>query len=390
MKLMGYRRENGTFGIRNHIAVIPSVFCANHVAEEIAKQVKMCVALPHQVGCGQHGHDMDQTINTLIGLGRNPNVGAVLIVGLGCERFSVQEFYDGIATTGKAIETVVIQEAGGTLKAINEGVRKARLLAEKLSLQKKEEFDTKDLLIGTKCGGTDATSGIAANPALGCAIDKIIDDGGSAILTEIGELIGTEEILRRRAKTPEIGEKMVKILNHVEEVLKESTKEYERTSNRAALVTPGNFDGGVSSVTEKALGGVLKSGTRQFVGTLEYSEQPKEKGLFLMNAEGQDGEAVTPMCAAGAQIIVFTSGRGTPTGFPIVPVIKITGNNKTFRNMEDNIDINAGTIITGEKTLEEVGQEIYDEICAVANGKVTKAEFLGHKELFTIGRWEVY
>lgn len=390
MKIMGYRRENGTYGIRNYIAVIPTVFCANHVASQIAKQVSPCVALPHPLGCGQHGADLDQTIRTLIGLGRNPNIGAVILVGLGCERVSVQELYDGIAPTGKPIESLVIQECGGTVKTIAKGVEIATRLAQKLTAQQKVPFDVSELIVGLKCGGTDATSGIAANPALGMAVDSIIDQGGSAILTEVGELVGAEHILAKRGATPEVGEKILQIIHHVEDVLRESTKNYDRTSNRAALVTPGNFDGGVSSVTEKALGGMFKSGSRPFVGTLDYSEAPTTHGLYLMDAEGQDGEVVTPMAAAGAQIVCFTSGRGTPTGFPFVPVIKITGNNETYQKMQDNIDINAGTVITGERKISEVGQEIYQEILDVASGKQTKAESMGHGELFTIGRYETY
>ncbi len=390
MKLLGYKRENGKYGVRNYIAVIPSVFCANHVAEQIAKQVDMCVALPHPLGCGQHGSDLDQTVNTLIGLGKNPNIGAVLIVGLGCERVTVKELYDGIAPSGKPVETLVIQETGGTVKTIGRGVEIAAKMAQRLSQQQKVEFDICELLVGVKCGGTDATSGIAANPALGMAVDQIIDQGGSAILTEVGELVGVEHILAKRAINEQIGQDIIRIIRHSEDVLRESTKNYDRTSNRAALVTPGNFDGGVSSVTEKALGGMFKSGSRPFVGTLAYSEAPKTHGLYLMDAEGQDGEVVTPMAAAGAQIICFTSGRGTPTGFPFVPVIKITGNNATYLKMEDNIDINAGSIVAGNKKISEVGKEIHQEIIDVACGKKTKAEAMGHSELFTIGRFETY
>lgn len=220
MKLLGYRRENGKFGIRNYIAVIPSVFCANHVAEQIARQVKMCVALPHPLGCGQHGADLDQTIRTLIGLGQNPNIGAVLIVGLGCERVSVKELYDGIAPSGKPVETLVIQETGGTVKTIARGVEIATQFAQKLSQQP----NVKELLVGVKCGGTDATSGIAANPALGMAIDRIIDQEGSAILTEVGELVGVEHILAKRAIKEEVGQDIIRIIRHAEDVLRESTK----------------------------------------------------------------------------------------------------------------------------------------------------------------------
>lgn len=411
MKLMGYRRANGSFGIRNYVAVLPSVFCANHAAQKIAERVNSliaapehssefapghldgCIGLPHQLGCGQHGKDLDQTVRTLIGLGCNPNIGAVLLVGLGCERMSVQELYDGIAPTGKPVRTIVIQECGGTDKTIEKGVEIASELAAELAKQEREEFDESKLLVGLKCGGTDALSGIAANPALGLAVDRLIDGGGSAMLTEIGELVGAEHLLAKRGINEEVAKRIREIILHTEEVQLRMTEGYEKTGSRAALVTPGNFEGGVTTVSEKALGGILKSGHRPFVGTLEYSERPDldaNPGLYLMNAEGQDGEVVTPMAAAGAQIVCFTSGRGTPTGFPFVPVIKITGNDHTFHNMEGDIDINAGTFVTGEKTLAEVGDEIYGMIEAVANGMQTKPERGGHCELFTIGRYEMY
>ncbi len=403
MHLMGYRRENGAFGVRNYVAVLPSVFCANHAAQKIAERVNAsvslsenlngCIALPHQLGCGQHGKDLDQTVRTLIGLGCNPNIGAVLLVGLGCERVSVQELFEGISPTGKPVRTVVIQECGGTAKTIERGAAIAAELAAELAKQKREAFDEKKLFVGLKCGGTDALSGIAANPALGLAVDRLIDGGGSAMLTEIGELVGAEHLLAKRGINEEVSRKIKEIILHTEAVQLKMTEGYEKTGSRAALVTPGNFEGGVTTVSEKALGGILKCGHRPFVGTLEYSERPDLDacpGLYLMNAEGQDGEVVTPMAAAGAQIICFTSGRGTPTGFPFVPVIKITGNDHTFHMMEDDIDINAGTFVTGEKTLAEVGEEIYEMIEAVANGRVTKPERDGHCELFTIGRYEMY
>lgn len=403
MHLMGYRRENGAFGVRNYVAVLPSVFCANHAAQKIAERVNAsvsrsenldgCIALPHQLGCGQHGKDLDQTVRTLIGLGCSPNIGAVLLVGLGCERVSVQELFEGISPTGKPVRTIVIQECGGTAKTIERGTAIAAELAAELAKQKREAFDEKKLFVGLKCGGTDALSGIAANPALGLAVDRLIDGGGSAMLTEIGELVGAEHLLAKRGINEEVSRKIKEIILHTEEVQLKMTEGYEKTGSRAALVTPGNFEGGVTTVSEKALGGILKSGHRPFVGTLEYSERPDLDacpGLYLMNAEGQDGEVVTPMAAAGAQIICFTSGRGTPTGFPFVPVIKITGNDHTFHMMEDDIDINAGTFVTGEKTLAEVGEEIYEMIEAVANGRLTKPERDGHCELFTIGRYEMY
>lgn len=389
-QMLGYRRPNGAFGVRNHIAVIPSVFCANHTAKLVASQVQGAIAFPHINGCGQHGKDLQQTIDTLAGIGRNPNFGAVLVIGLGCERVHAKDLAALIAETGKPVEYLNIQEKGGTLKAVEAGVRIAREFAFQLSLQQREPFPVSKLILGLKCGGTDATSGIAANPALGLAVDRIVEQGGTAFLSELAELLGTEHIMKRRAATPEVYEQISAVLSHTEDVLERMTKDYVRTSEQAALVTPGNFDGGVSSVSEKALGGIHKSGSCKFVGVVGYAEQPKGTGLYLMAAAGDDSDIATSLVAGGAQIIAFTTGRGTPTGFPGVPVLKITGNSKTYRNMEDDMDYNAGRVMDGEITLEQAGQEIYQEILKIAGGKPTKAEVLGHDELFSIGRYDCF
>lgn len=389
-KLLGYKRENGEYGVRNFLAIIPTVFCANHVVKAVASSVKGAVALPHSVGCGQHGADLDQSIKTLAGLGKNPNVGAVIVVGLGCERIHAHELAEMIQQSGKRAEYFNIQENGGSIKTIEKTVAMASDIASGLSAQPRMPFSISKLRIGLKCGGSDATSGIAANPALGCACDRIVGEGGTAILSEITELLGSEHILCRRAANEQVAKEIKDIIVRCEEILLQRTKNYSRTSEQAALITPGNFDGGVSSVAEKALGGIYKSGSSQFIGTLAYAETPSENGLYLMNSPSHDGEVVTSMVAGGAQIVIFTTGRGTPTGFPLAPVIKVTGNSKTYRQMKDNIDINSGAVIDGEKTLEEAGIEIYDEIIAVANGKMTKAEALNHDELFVIGRYELY
>lgn len=388
--VLGYRRENGSFGVRNYVAVIPSVFCANHTANLIARQVSGAIAFPHPDGCGQHGNDLQQTINTLVGIGQNPNFGAVLVVGLGCERIHADELAKQISASQKPVSFLNIQEMGGSLKAVEAGARIAREYSQQLSLQQKVEFPVSKLTLGLKCGGTDATSGIAANPALGVAVDRIIEQGGTAFLSELAELLGTERIMERRSQTPEIYRRIAAELRHCEEVLERMTRGFARTSEQAALVTPGNFEGGVSSVSEKALGGIHKSGTCKFVGVLDYAERPTQNGLFLMAAAGADAEIATSLVAGGAQIIAFTTGRGTPTGFPGVPVIKITGNSKTYQNMRDDIDFNAGAIIDGALTLRQCGEALYQEILAVASGKTTKAECTGHDELFSIGRFECY
>lgn len=386
----GYRRENGDVGIRNQLAIIPAVFCANHVAKAIAGQLNNAVAFTHPCGCGQHGRDLEQSIDTLAGVGQNANFGAVLIIGLGCERIHANELAARIAQTGKPAEYFNIQEVGGSLKATEYGGRIARELVTTLSEQKRERCDISALKVGLKCGGTDATSGIVSNPTLGLAVDRIIEEGGSAFLSEINELLGTENIMRRRAQTPEVYEQIAAALKECEQVLEKLTHGIARTSEAAALVSPGNFSGGVSSVSEKALGGIHKSGSNKFTGVLNYAQRPDTTGLFLMKAASSDCDVVTSLVAGGAQIVCFVTGVGTPTGFPGVPVLKITGNSRTYRKMMDDIDINAGGVIDGEVTFAQIGVQIYEEIIAVAQGKLTKAETFGHDELWAIGRYECY
>lgn len=389
-QFFGYRRDNGDVGIRNYVAIIPSVFCANHVAKMVAKQMANAIAFPHPCGCGQHGKDLEQTLRTLVGIGQNANFGAVLVIGLGCERIHAEDLAAQIAAAGKPAEFFNIQEIGGTLKSIEYGVRTANRLSQALSALRREPCDLTSLKLGLKCGGSDATSGIVSNPALGLATDRIIAAGGTAFLSEINELLGTENILRRRAKTPEIYTEMEQALQECEQVLHRLTQGITRTSEQAALVSPGNFQGGVSSVSEKALGGILKSGKSKFDGVLDYAQRPGGRGLFLMKASSNDCDVVTSLVAGGAQIVCFVTGVGTPTGFPGVPVLKITGNSKTFHKMEDDIDINAGAVIDGQCSMEEMGAQIYQSILEVCSGAHTKAETAEHDELFGIGRYECY
>ncbi|MGE5654373.1 MAG: UxaA family hydrolase [Bacillota bacterium] len=385
MKFLGFRRPDGGVGVRNHLAVIPSVFCANHVAERIAQQIQGAVAMTHGVGCSQVGEDLEQTARTLIQMGRHPNVGAVLVVGLGCERFKPKELYEAVKATGKMVEMVVIQEVGGSLKAIEEGTHLARQMAQALAMQQREEADVSELIIGLECGGTDATSGLAANPAVGVCSDLLVGQGASTIFSETTELLGAEHVLAARAVSCEVADEIFAAVAATEQKLADATAD-PRFQHRSALISTGNFDGGVSTVVEKALGNIHKAGRAPIQSVLRFGEVPQSHGLHMMDTPGQDGESVTGLVAGGCQIVLFTSGRGTPTGFPIAPVIKITGNSRTYSRMEENIDINAGAIIDGSRTLRQVGQEMLQEVVDVATGKPTKAEILGHHELFIIPR----
>ncbi|WP_227762201.1 UxaA family hydrolase [Zhaonella formicivorans] len=375
MKFLGYRRGNGQVGIRNHVIILPSTVCASETAVKIAAQVGGTVALPHQHGCCQIGADHEQTVRTLIGLGKNPNVAACLVVGLGCEGVPAKEVAEAIASTGKPTEVITIQECRGTLRTIEQGVRIARKMVQEVATYQREEIDVSELVLGIECGGSDATSGIAANPAVGHASDLLLAAGGTAMLSETTELIGAEHVLARRAVTPEVGEKLLEIVRRCEERAKSLGVDI-----RGGQPTPGNIQGGVITIEEKSLGCIYKAGTAPIQGVLEYGEIPQGKGFYVMDTPGQDIESITGMLAGGAQIILFTTGRGTPTGSPIAPVIKVTGNANTFEILEDNIDLSAAGIVAGTATIQEVGEKIFAELLAVAGGKPTKAEILGHHE----------
>ncbi|MBP1918792.1 UxaA family hydrolase [Youngiibacter multivorans] len=384
MRIKGYAREDGSFGIRNHILVIPASVCASETASRIAARVDGAVAIPHQHGCCQVGADLVQTIRTLIGFGRNPNVGGVLVVGLGCEGIQANVISDGIRDTGKPIGTVIIQDEGGTPNTIEKGVRLLQEIAGEVKKAKISEFDISELILGLECGGSDPTSGITANPVIGAASDILIGQGGSCILSETTEVIGAEHLLEKRFHDENARARFLEMVDDVEK------KAIAMGSDlRGTQPTPGNIAGGLTTIEEKSLGCMFKAGDSDFEGVLEYGEllPPSKKGLYFMDTPGEDIDSITGMIAGGAQIIVFSTGRGTPTGSPIAPVIKLTGNPETYSRMKVNIDLNAGSVISEGKTIREVSKELFDMIVEVSNGKLVKAEELGHREfgIYRIG-----
>ena len=388
---MGYRRPDHTVGVRNYLAIIPSVFCANTTVEKIASQIPGSVPMPHVVGCAQVGFDLELTARPLKSMACHPNVGAVLIIGLGCERFNPQELLDAVRETQKPVAMFIIQNEGGTSATIRRAVEAGKEMKATLDQMKREPCPLSALMVATKCGGTDATSGLAANPAVGCAMDRLVAAGGSAILSECNELLGTEDYLARRAVSPEVARKVYDAIYGIEDVLR-SGLDPTLPANRNFLISRGNFDGGVSSIVEKALGGVHKSGTSPIVDVIEYATRPEldKHGLFLMDYESHDGEVVTGMIGCGAQLVAFTTGRGNPTGHPIAPVIKITGNSRTFHSMEENFDFDASSIISEGRPVDEVGHQLLDLIVRVASGELTSAERFGGTELFCVGRRHGY
>ena len=378
--IMGYQRPNGDIGIRNHLLIIPTVICSNQVCSRIAQLVPDTVAIPHQHGCSQIGSDKDRTFDVLAGTGKNPNVGAVLIISLGCEVVDPEALAEEIKKTGKPVEWFDIQSVGGSVKAIQHGAEIARKLKSQLDAQEKVPVPISKLKVGVKCGGSDATSGLASNPALGGAADALIAHGGGIVIGETTEIIGAEHVLAERCATPETKEKLYEIVDRFE-------KEVERmgADMRGGNPSPGNIAGGLSTIEEKSLGCISKCGTAPIRGVIEYAESIPEGGLYFMDSPGNDIECVSGMAAGGAHIVCFTTGRGTPTGAAVIPVIKITGNRRMFERMSDNMDVDVSGMLTGEISLEEAGEAIWREIVEVADGKLTKAEILGHQE-FSINR----
>lgn len=376
MKFMGYKRENGTFGVRNHILILPSVVCSSHVADKIAKSVNGAVSFYHVNGCGQLGIDREQTRNTLIGAGKNSNVAAVLVIGLGCESLPAEKLYSEIKTNKKKAAYINIQEEGGTLKTIEKGIKIASSWVKNIKDEERILVDISELTIGLECGGSDATSGLFANPVLGYVSDLVVMKGGTSILSETTELIGAEHILARKACSKEVADKIFWIVDNIEKKAKDMNVDI-----RCTQPSPGNQKGGITTIEEKSLGCISKAGNSIINEVVDYAIPPRKKGLVMMDTTGFDVESVTGMISSGAQIILFTTGRGTPLGSPIAPVIKITGNNKTYMKMSDDIDFNAGVLINGKETVEKIGTLLFKELILVASGKKTKAEELGHHEV---------
>jgi altronate dehydratase large subunit len=366
MQFHGFKRENGRYGVRNHIIVISSVCCANGVVAAIERECPDVIMVQNAYGCAFGPQDVMTQFAVLTGLANNPNVGAVLIVGLGCEIFPAKNYVDAIK--GKPVEAVVIQDAGSAATT-RKGIEIVARFREQLSAQRRVEAPFSDLIVGLKCGGSDAFSGVTANPAVGSAVDLLVEAGSTAVMGEVTEMIGTAHILKKRCVDSRLGNELAHLItDHDKDV-------HEALGELAGLViSPGNMDGGLSSITEKSLGCNAKSGSTAIQELVAYGAVPSKKGLVIMNTPGYDIDAMAGMAAGGAQIILFTTGRGTPAGCPAVPVIKISSNSQIFRKMEGDIDINAGSILDEGKSIDEVGHEILTQICEIADGKLTCAE----------------
>lgn len=386
MKIQAYKRSDGSVGIRNYILILSTVGCANKTVQAIAAQVQGTVSIINPKGCGQVGKGIEIMRKSLINLPQNPNVYGTILVGLGCETTKPYELADEIRKqTSKPLEVITIQDEGGTVKATAKGVELANKMALEMSQELRVEVDLSSILLATNCGGSDATSGLAANPSLGKCSELLVAEGGSTMIGETTELIGTEHILANRANDETTRENILTIVRSLEDSLLENN-----INIRGANPTPGNMKGGLSTLEEKALGGISKGGSTPIVEVVEYADRPSKKGFIIMDTPGYDIESVSGMAAGGAQVCIFTTGRGTPIGNALIPVIKITGNKTTYQAMKDNIDIDTSPVIEGASTLEEMGEEIFEELVQVCNGKMTKAESYGYDEFAIYHNTEVW
>lgn len=374
----GYKRPDGRVGIRNHVLILPASVCASDTTRIVAAQVNGAVTFNNQLGCSQVASDQQLTMDVLAGYAANPNVYGTVIISLGCENCQMDLVTAAIRErTNKPLEQVIIQEVGGTLKAVDLAVRYAKEMVQEASMQRREEFPISELIVGTECGGSDPTSGLAANPVIGQMSDLMVEAGGTSILSETTEFIGAEHILAKRAVNAEVHDQILNIVHRYEKALQRVGEEV-----REGNPSPGNKAGGITTLEEKSLGCIHKGGHSPVSAVYDYAKQITSKsGLVIMDTPGNDPSSVAGMVAGGAQLVVFSSGRGTPTGNPIAPVIKITGNKLTFAKMQDNIDLDTSPLIYGTRTLEELGNDLMDMVVETACGKQTKAESLGFTEM---------
>lgn len=373
---LGYRRPDGRVGVRNHVLILPASMCASDVTRMVSAQVKNTVTFNNQLGCSQVHKDQRYIMDVMAGYAANPNVYGTVIISLGCENCQMDLVEAAIRKrTNKPLEKFIIQEEGGTLRTVEKATRAAMRLVQEASLLQREPCPVSELMIGTECGGSDPTSGLAANILVGELSDRLVNLGGTPILSETTEFIGAEHILAARAKDEIVKNRIYEIIRRYEEHI-QNVGEDIRDGNPS----PGNKAGGITTLEEKSLGCIHKGGHSIINEVLEYAEEPHEKGLVIMDTPGNDMSSIAGMIAGGAQIVVFTSGRGAPTGHPIAPVIKITGKRDTFAAMEDNTDIDASPIIYQPGCLSLLGDQFMKEVLQVAQGKLTKAEILNFME----------
>jgi len=375
-KIMAYRRENGRVGVRNHVIILPVDDISNAACESVANNIKGTMALPHAYGRLQFGEDLDVHFRTMIGTGANPNVAAVVVIGI--EPDWTDRIVKGIAETGKPVFGISIEQKGD-LETVRQASWKAKEFVHYASELQREECDMSELWISTKCGESDTTTGLGSCPTVGNMYDKLIPKGVFGFFGETSEITGAEHICKERAIDKETGERWYKMW---EAYQNDVIFAHQTDDLSDSQPTKGNILGGLTTIEEKALGNLEKIGREcKYIDILEPAEAPsKGKGLYFMDSSSAAAECVTLMAAGGAVVHTFPTGQGNVVGNPIVPVIKITANPRTVRTMGEHVDVDVSGILTREKTIDEAGDDLIEMIRRTANGRNTAAEALGHRE----------
>ncbi|PWL58908.1 MAG: D-galactarate dehydratase [Desulfovibrionaceae bacterium] len=374
-KIMGYRRENGRVGVRNHVILLPLDDLSNAACLAVENHVKGTLALPHHYGRLQFGADLELHFRTLIGIGSNPNVAAVVVIGIEPEWTRV--ITDGIAKTGKPVFGFSIEQ-NGDINTVAAASRKAKELVQWATGLQREECMVKELMVSCKCGESDTTSGIAANPTVGNAFDKLYENGNTLLFGETSEITGGEHLVAQRCRTPEIAAQFMKMWSDYNDfIIANKTNDLSDSQP-----TKGNILGGLTTIEEKALGNIQKIGKKCMVdGCLIPAEAPRGPGLWFMDSSSAAAEMVTLVSAAGAVVHFFPTGQGNVIGNPILPVIKISANPRTVRTMSEHIDVDVTALLRREMTMDEAGDKLLDMMVQTASGRNTSAEVLGHREI---------
>lgn len=373
MKFWGYRRPDGRVGTRNHVLILATVGCAAETARLAAEGLYGAVSFINQNGCGESSRNLRRTRDVLLGLAAHPNVYGVVAIGLGCEINRMDDFLAELkARTSKPVEALLIQEEGGTIETVAKAKKIARRMIIEASMCRREECDLSELILGVECGGSDATSGLVSNPVMGLVSDRVVAAGGTSMFSETVEMIGAEHILARRAATPEVGQKILDYVRHREQEQIDAGEDVRKTQP-----SPGNKDGGITTLEEKSLGCIYKGGSTPIVDMIDCAHAPEKRGLVLMDTPCYDMLSVTAKAAGGCQLIVFTTGRGNAIGNPVVPVMKVTANGDTFRRMNDNIDLDMSGVLTENVSLDEMADRTLRQIADTLSGRLTSAEVLG-------------
>jgi len=373
MDFMGYKRTDGSAGTRNYVGVFSMVVCANEVSYRISQNVLDTACFLHQQGCCQTSIDIERVNTVLSNLAKNPNIHSLILVSLGCESSDLRRVVEEVSGSGKRIESLVIQENGGAAESVARGTLLAQKMVIEASTVRRVPCPLSDIVLGLKCGGSDTTSGLASNPALGIASDLFESRGATIVAGETTEIIGAEHLVVKKAINSTVADQILSIVSKMEQRAMSVG-----TDIRGGQPTGGNIKGGLTTIEEKSLGAVIKFGNSKIREVCEYGIQPREKGLVLMDSPGREPELLTGLASAGCSLIAFTTGRGAPQGFPFIPVLKISANRNTWKKLSDHIDLDVSDIMSGTKGIEEEGERIFHELIEVAGGRRTKAETLGY------------